>query len=50
MIARGGFTAGHPTVTWDGRDDRGATVRAGVYFLRAVSGGVSHRLKLLVLQ
>ena len=31
--------AGTRVLTWDGRDREGATVEAGVYFLRAASGG-----------
>ena len=37
----GDVTAGEViTRSWDGRDDRGATVSAGVYFLRASNGHV----------
>lgn len=31
---RGGFTAGLNEIEWDGRDDQGREVRAGVYFYR----------------
>ncbi len=30
--------AGRSTLTWDGRDDRGATVAAGLYFVRVAAG------------
>ena len=32
-------TAGHHTQTWDGRDDRGQSARAGVYFALLEAGG-----------
>lgn len=47
-LARGQFEAGHERVVWDGRDERGAPVRTGMYFLRATSGGVKYQLKLVV--
>jgi len=49
-LARGPSGAGYHTVTWDGRDDSGIPLPDGVYFLRAVSAGVTHRLKVVVLQ
>ncbi len=49
-LARGPFDAGHQILSWDGRDERGAPVRNGIYFLRAESAGVSHRLKMVVMQ
>jgi hypothetical protein len=41
--------AGEHAVSWDGRDDRGAQVRAGVYFVRGtIDGqGVASRILLL---
>ena len=47
-LARGSFAGGQQTVTWDGRDDRGAPVRNGIYFLRARSFGHDELLKLVV--
>lgn len=38
LLSRGQLEAGAHTVTWDGRDERGARSSAGVYFLRLVSG------------
>jgi flagellar hook assembly protein FlgD len=32
--------AGRHSVTWDGRDERGRIVPAGVYFVRLEAGGV----------
>jgi hypothetical protein len=38
-VAAGTLAAGRHPLTWDGRDERGRTVAAGVYFARAVAGG-----------
>jgi hypothetical protein len=43
------FPAGYHTATWDGRNDAGAPVSGGVYFLRARAEGRSLALKLMVL-
>jgi hypothetical protein len=32
-------SAGTGTLSWDGRDDRGARLAPGVFFLRLESGG-----------
>jgi hypothetical protein len=37
-LVDGVMTAGPHTVNWDGRDGRGATVPAGIYFYRLASG------------
>ncbi|MRR09106.1 T9SS type A sorting domain-containing protein [bacterium] len=42
--------AGHHSVSWDGRDDRGAAVSAGVYLYRLVAGGVARTSKLVVVR
>jgi flagellar hook assembly protein FlgD len=49
-LAQGTFPAGVQTVTWDGGDNAGRPVGAGVYFLRAVSAGERTELKLVVLR
>ena len=36
-LARGTIEAGEHTLTWDGRDDRGAAMAAGAYYLRLVT-------------
>ena len=36
-----GFGAGTRSVVWDGRDDRGAAVPAGLYFVRVAQGAQS---------
>jgi hypothetical protein len=49
-LARGIYASGFETVAWDGQDDAGRPVSSGVYFLRAVSGGETTRIKLTVLR
>jgi hypothetical protein len=49
-ITRGSYTAGYQLAAWDGRDDRGREVAAGIYFLRAESGDHVERMKLAVLR
>jgi hypothetical protein len=39
MIHRGTIARGLTTLTWDGRDDRGATLKGGVYLLRLAADG-----------
>jgi|GEM_PF-1035278 len=50
MLARGSFDGRQQTVTWDGRDAHGSAVAAGVYFLRAKSGGQASHIKLTVMR
>lgn len=38
-LFRGALAAGRTRTTWNGRDDGGAEVRAGSYFLRVSAGG-----------
>jgi hypothetical protein len=49
-LASGTFKSGFHTVRWDGRDERGAAVGSGIYFLRARSAGMSRELKVTVLR
>lgn len=49
-IERGAFPAGYRTAIWDGRDEQGRDVGAGIYFLRARSGGQDETMKLSVLR
>ncbi len=37
------------SVTWDGRDDDGRTVKSGIYFLKFSSGKYKRNLKLLLM-
>jgi hypothetical protein len=46
-IVRGLFPAGFHAATWDGRDERGLEVAAGIYFLRAQAGGEISQLKVV---
>lgn len=39
VIHRGAVARGLTTLTWDGRDDRGAELKGGVYLLRFAAGG-----------
>ena len=48
VLARGHHAAGRHALAWDGRDERGTRVRAGVYFVRA-SDGPATRTRRLVL-
>ncbi|MBD3163185.1 MAG: hypothetical protein GF346_12040 [Candidatus Eisenbacteria bacterium] len=41
---------GHHTTHWDGRNDLGEPVPAGIYFLRSASGGQTRSLKITVLR
>lgn len=47
-VTRSAFPAGQHLVLWDGRDDSGALVRSGTYFLRATSAGEAGQLKVVV--
>jgi hypothetical protein len=47
-LASGGFEAGYQSATWDGRDDRGATVSPGVYFIRSRTPGGTRSLRIAV--
>jgi hypothetical protein len=49
-LAAGLFEPGFQTAIWDGRDDRGALVGAGIYFLRSRSGNESTALKVVVVR
>ena len=48
VLAHGHHAAGRHALAWDGRDERGTRVRAGVYFVRA-SDGPATRTRRLVL-
>jgi hypothetical protein len=47
-IASGTYPAGYEAVQWDGRDGQGREVSAGVYLLRAMSGGIKTSMKIVV--
>lgn len=42
--------ASHRKLTWDGTDDRGATVTTGVYFLRLVAPGATETRKMIMVK
>ena len=49
QLTRGRYAAGYESATWDGRDEGGQSVGAGLYFLRALSGGEKHIVKFVVM-
>jgi len=49
-LFQGPMEAGFHRVVWDGRDDRGRKLCAGVYLLRLMSGGVSRTGRALLLR
>ena len=49
-LASGPFDRGRHVVGWDGRDERGMAVSAGVYFVRLETGGEVRRQKVAVVR
>jgi flagellar hook assembly protein FlgD len=49
-LIHGLLQAGVYRAAWDGRDNRGMRVGAGVYFLRLESGGASRTARALLLR
>jgi hypothetical protein len=47
-LAAGTYDAGEHAIRWDGRDDTGRTVAAGVYFVNLRAAGASVSRKLLL--
>jgi hypothetical protein len=50
MLASGTQEMGAHTITWDGRNDAGATVSSGVYFYRLDAGKFSQTRKMVMLK
>jgi FlgD Ig-like domain len=50
MLASGTKEMGTHTITWDGRNDAGATVSSGVYFYRLDAGKFSQTRKMVLLK
>jgi serine protease AprX len=48
LLAEEVATAGRHRVIWDGRDDLGVEVPAGVYFFRLWNGGASSQQRLVL--
>jgi hypothetical protein len=49
-LASGRYAAGIQRVSWDGCDERGAPVAAGIYFLRSETGGKIETVKVMVIR
>lgn len=47
-LARGALGSGVHVLAWDGRDERGARARAGVYFVRASDGSTTRTQRLVL--
>jgi subtilisin-like proprotein convertase family protein len=50
VLADGNQSAGHHSVTWDGRDQRGGRVATGVYLYRLDAGSIAATSKLVVVR
>jgi len=50
LLVAEAMQAGQQTMTWDGRDDRGAGLPSGLYFANLDAGGQRASLKLLLLK
>jgi len=50
LVQQEKYPAGHHTILWDGRDDFGKRVSAGVYLVRFKAGEFSATRKLVVLK
>jgi hypothetical protein len=44
------FEGGHHEMIWNGRDDRGRTVSAGVYFYRLEAGSFSETKRMVLIK
>ena len=49
-IANDAFDAGMQRITWDGRDDNGAPVASGAYFIRAANATATHSKKVMIVR
>jgi len=49
-LASGFQSAGRYEVAWDGRDDAGARVKGGVYFVRSLVAGAQKAMRVVYLQ
>jgi hypothetical protein len=49
-LVDGEIEAGHHTVSWDGKDERGRMVSSGVYFYRFLSGEFAQTRKMVLLR
>ena len=49
-LADGHLSAGHHTIDWDSRDDRGEPVASGMYFYRLTAGDFSETRKMVLMK
>ena len=49
LVSQAALPAGFHSLSWDGRDDRGATLAGGVYFVRMQVGDGVHGQKVVLL-
>ena len=49
-LVEGSLSAGSRAIAWDGKDDRGARVGAGVYFAQLTAGGAEVRSKVVLIR
>lgn len=50
VLAEKDYSAGHHSVTWNGRDERGQSVASGVYFYRLETGGSALTRKMMLVK
>ena len=50
LLSHAELPAGTHALTWDGRDDRGAALAGGVYFVRMRTGGTVHTRTVVLLR
>ncbi len=50
QLASGAFPAGQSQIVWNGTNDAGRALGSGVYFVRAVSLGVEHTQKIVLIK
>jgi flagellar hook assembly protein FlgD len=49
-LVSGSMSAGEHSVAWDGKDDRGHAVNAGIYFYELKQKGYQAQKKMLILK
>ena len=49
MLAEGTRSSGPHAIAWDGRDDRGAKLGGGIYFVRLTAGSTRWNAKVVLI-